>query len=156
VTSTTKWLEVFLVVLVLVVSACSGTTSSFTFPEADIGVGDELVTVWVADEPAERRQGLTEVDQLPRGIDGMLFVYEAEASVTFSMFNTLMSLDIWWFDANDVLVGSAEMEPCESRPCTSYGSPGPIQWVLETPQGKYDFAPGAMISYVAGSTIDSN
>lgn len=154
-TSTTKW-QVILLFLVLVVSACSGAISASTFTEADIGVGDELVTVWVADQHAERRRGLRGVDQLPRGIDGMLFVYETETSVTFSMFNTLMSLDIWWFDANGVLVGSAEMEPCESKPCTSYRSPGPIQWVLETPQDKYDFAPGAMISDVAGSTIDSN
>ncbi|MFV1960274.1 MAG: DUF192 domain-containing protein [Acidimicrobiia bacterium] len=148
-TSTTKWLTISLFVVV-------GCGAASTFPEADVGVGGEPVTVWVADEPAERRQGLREVDQLPRGIDGMLFVYETETSVTFSMFNTLMSLDIWWFDANGVLVASAEMEPCESKPCTSYRSPGPIQWVLETPQGKYDFAPGAMISDVAGSTIDSN
>ncbi len=148
-TSTTKWLAISLFVVV-------GCGAASTFPEVDIGVAGELATVWVADEPAERRQGLIGVDQLPRGIDGMLFVYEAETSVTFTMFNTLMPLDIWWFDANGVLVGSAEMEPCESRPCTSYGSPGPIQWVLETPQGKYDFAPGAMISDVAGSTIDSN
>jgi uncharacterized protein len=146
--STTKWLAVSLFVVV-------GCGAASTFPEADIDVAGELVTVWVADEPAERQQGLTEVDQLPRGIDGMLFVYETETSVTFTMFNTLMPLDIWWFDAKGVLVGSAEMEPCESRPCTSYRSPGPIQWVLETPQGKYDFAQGA-ISDVAGSTIDSN
>ncbi len=145
-----------LVALVLLVSGCSGAIPASIFPEAEIGVGDELITVWVADESAERQQGLMEVDQLPRDIDGMLFVFEAEASVTFAMFNTPMPLDIWWFDTTGVLVGWAEMEPCRSRPCTSYRSPGPIQWVLETPQDKYDFAPGAMISGIGDVTTDSN
>jgi uncharacterized membrane protein (UPF0127 family) len=154
-TSTTKW-PVILPGLVLAVFACSGAMPASTFPEADIGVGDELVTVWVADESAERRQGLMEVDQLPRGIDGMLFVFETERSVRFTMLNTPMPLDIWWFDATGVLVGSLEMEPCPSKPCPSYRSPGPIRWVLETPQDKFDFAPGVMISGVADATIDSN
>ncbi len=145
-----------LVALVLLVSGCSGAKPASTFPEAEIGVGDELITVWVADESAERRQGLMEVDQLPRGIDGMLFVFETEASVTFTMFNTPMPLDIWWFDATGVRVGWAEMEPCPSKPCPSYRSPGPIRWVLETRQDKYDFAPGVVISGVADATIDSN
>ncbi|MCH7582761.1 MAG: DUF192 domain-containing protein [Acidobacteria bacterium] len=145
-----------LVALMLLVSGCSGAIPASTFPEAEIGVGDELITVWVADEPAERRQGLMEVDQLPRDIDGMLFVFEAETSVTFAMFNTPMPLDIWWFDPAGVLVGWAEMEPCQSRPCTSYRSPGPIRWVLETPRDKYDFALGAVISGVADATTNSN
>ncbi|MCZ6740043.1 MAG: DUF192 domain-containing protein, partial [Actinobacteria bacterium] len=67
-----------LVALVLLVSGCSGAIPASTFPEAEISVGDELISVWVADESAERRQGLMEVDQLPRDIEGMLFVFEAE------------------------------------------------------------------------------
>ena len=146
--STAKWLAILLILVV----GCGGGS---TFPEADVTVGSEGLTVWVADTSEKRRQGLMTVEELPDDVDGMLFVYEAEASVTFAMFNTPMPLDIWWFDSTGVLIGSAQMEPCESKPCTSYRSPGPIQWVLETPQDKYDFAPGAMISG-ADSTIDSN
>ncbi len=149
-TSTTNWPAVVLL-LVLGVSACSQTTPASVFSEVDIGVGGEPLTVWVADETIERHQGLMEVDRLPRGIDGMLFVYESERSVTFSMFNTPMTLDIWWFDSNGVLVGSAEMDPCFTKPCTLYRSPGPIESVLETPQGRYDFQPG-----IGLSTIDSS
>lgn len=149
-TSTTNWPAVVLLA-VLGVSACSVATPASTFPVAGIEVGGEALTVWLADEPIERRQGLIGVDRLPRGIDGMFFVYESEQSVTFSMFNTPMTLDIWWFDSDSVLVGSTEMEPCFTKPCTSYRSPGPIESVLETPQGRYDFQPG-----IGLSTIDSD
>jgi uncharacterized membrane protein (UPF0127 family) len=148
--STTTW-RVILLSLVLAVSACSGATPASTLPEVGIEVGGEALTVWVADEPIVRRQGLMGVDRLPSGIDGMLFVYESEQSATFFMFNTPMTLDIWWFDSDGVLVGSAEMEPCFTKPCTRYRSPGPIESVLETPQGNYDFQPG-----IGLSTIDSN
>jgi uncharacterized membrane protein (UPF0127 family) len=149
-TSTTNWPAVVLL-LVLGASACSQATPASTSSEADIEVGGEPLTVWVADEPIERQQGLMGVDRLPLGIDGMLFVYESERSTTFSMFNTPMTLDIWWFDSDGVLVGSAEMEPCFAKPCTSYRSPGPIESVLETPQDRYDFRPG-----IGLSTIDSS
>ncbi len=149
-TSTTKC-TVILLSLVLAVSACSGATPTSALREAGIEVGGEPLTVWVADQPIERQQGLMGVDRLPGGIDGMLFVYESEQSTTFSMFNTPMTLDIWWFDSDGVLVGSAEMEPCFAKPCTFYRSPGPIESVLETPQGRYYFRPGMGLS-----TIDSS
>jgi len=149
-TSTTIWTAILLS-LVLAVSACSGATPTSDLREAGIEVGGEPLTVWVADQPIERQQGLMGVDRLPSGIEGMLFVYESEQSATFFMFNTPMTLDIWWFDSDGVLLGSAEMEPCFTRPCTFYRSPGPIESVLETPRGVYDFQPGTLLS-----TIDSN
>lgn len=131
----------------LVVVAC-GATPGAGFAEAEIALGEEVLTVWIATEPAERQQGLMEVDRLPPRLDGMLFVYQTSTSVTFTMFNTPMPLDIWWLDGEGVLIGSAEMEPCFSKPCTSYRSPGPIQWVLETPQGQYDFQSGVVLSTI--------
>lgn len=152
-TSTTKWLAILLFLMV----GCGGASRSVnTFPVADVTVGSEGLTVWVADESSERQKGLMEIEELPDGIDGILFAYSSPSSLTFQMLNTPMPLDIWWFDSTGILVGSAEMEPCESKPCTSYRSPGPIQWVLETPQDEYDFAPGTMISVAADSTIDSS
>lgn len=88
------------------------------------------------------------LDHLPGGIDGMLFVYSTPRTVGFHMRNTLIDLDIWWFDADMGLIGSAEMEPCEAEPCTSYASPGDVQWVLETTLGEYEFEPGDRLSIV--------
>ncbi len=101
----------------------------------------------IADEPAERGSGLMEVEDLG-ALDGMLFVYDAEAQATFVMLNTLIPLDVWWFDGDGLLIGTAEMDPCPFEPCVRYGSPGPVRWVLETPLGDFDFEMGSLLSNV--------
>lgn len=131
--------------VVLALGACS-TPAQPSFPTANIEVGEVELIVWVADETSERRQGLQDVDELPNGIDGMLFAYTSPVSASFSMRNTLIPLDIWWFDADTALLGGTRMEPCFEESCTSYGSPGPIMWAVETPAGAYEFELGALLS----------
>ncbi|HSM45840.1 MAG TPA: DUF192 domain-containing protein [Acidimicrobiia bacterium] len=103
----------------------------------------------VADTPTLRNQGLRSVEALPDDVDGMLFVFEEPRPATFGMRDTLLPLDIWWFDADGVLLGSARMEPCSSDPCPSYGSPGPISWALETPAGALDLTAGQRLVFDA-------
>lgn len=100
------------------------------------------MTVLVADTPGERNQGLREVERLPEGVDGMLFVFPEPRPATFVMEDTVIPLEIWWFDGDGVLLGSSEMEPCASGPCPTYGSPGEVGWALETPLGNVEFSPG--------------
>lgn len=116
-------------------------------PTESVAVGDQTVLVAVADEPAEQGSGLMEVEDLGR-LDGMLFVYDHEAPATFFMLNTPMPLDIWWFDGDGVLVGTAEMDPCPFEPCTRYGSPEPVRWALETQLGEFEFEMGSVLSTV--------
>lgn len=127
-------------------TATPPTTSPF--PIETIAVGETRLDVWVADEGEERSQGLMGVEELPEGIDGMLFVFETLHPAGFHMRNTLMELDIWWFDGDMILVGTTQMEPCTEEPCLTYQSPGDIQWALETPRGKSDFEPGDRLSIV--------
>lgn len=108
-----------------------------------IAVGDREITVWVAANDEDRGRGLMEVEQLPPPIDGMLFVFEEPRPASFWMLNTLIPLDIWWFDGEGTLVGSTTMQPCQAQPCPSYPSPGPVGWALETPAGDFDFANGS-------------
>ncbi len=75
----------------------------------------------------------------------MLFVFERSRSATFGMLNVPLPLDIWWFDENGVLLGSAAMDPCPEEPCTDYASPGSVMWALETPSGDFDFQPGEVL-----------
>ena len=104
----------------------------------------------VADNTFERASGLKETDDLGR-LDGMLFVYERPTSARFYMLDTLIPLDIWWFDGEGLLVGTTEMEPCPSEPCTRYASPGPVSWALETEMGVHEFAMGSQLSTVETS-----
>lgn len=112
------------------------------FETTDIDVGGATLTVAVAETSAQRSQGLRNVPELPAGVDGMLFVFGSTRTATFGMRDTLMPLAIWWFDEDGRLLGSAEMEPCPTEPCTSYGSPGEVRWALETPLGAVELVPG--------------
>lgn len=111
----------------------------------EISVGETSLTVLSADTWVLRNQGLREVEELPPGVDGMLFTWDAPFSPTFGMEDTLIPLDIWWFDQEGRLLGSTRMSTCLDGDCVSYRSPGPIQWALETPADEFDFPPGAQL-----------
>jgi uncharacterized membrane protein (UPF0127 family) len=88
-----------------------------------IQVGGLSLDVLVADTPAERQVGLTGVEEIPGGADGMLFVYEAPAPVRYWMLDVPIALDIWFFDPDGALIGGTEMAPCPTRlPPMSRGS----------------------------------
>lgn len=130
----------------MVVTGCvdppppDGTTVS------SLEIGEVGLTVWVADTPEERARGLSGVERLPDDIDGMLFVFEEPTIRTFHMLETVIPLDIWWFDADGILLGSTTMEPCPVAPCPGYESPGLVTWALETPQGVVELVAGAFLT----------
>jgi hypothetical protein len=133
----------------LVVAACGSGASPILemFLIDEIAVGDTTLTVLVADTATKRQQGLRDIETLD-GYDGMLFVFEETRPATFGMGDTLVPLDIWWFDAEGVLLGGTEMSPCPDDPCVSYASPAPIMWALETPAGEYELEVGTVLSTV--------
>jgi uncharacterized membrane protein (UPF0127 family) len=122
------------------------------FPVEAISVGEVEVTVWVAANDPDRARGLMDVEALPEPIEGMLFVFDSPTATEFWMLNTLIPLDIWWFDASGSLIGSTTMEPCETSPCPTYPSPGQVMWALETPAGVNQFPEGAVLTRGSGRT----
>ena len=120
-------------------------TGAGELPIETITVDDRSLTVLVADSTAERRQGLRDVPALPRGIDGMLFVFEEPQVAFFTPEDTLMELDLWWFGEDGRLIDSIDLRPCEGDECPSHVSPGQIRWVLETPDGSFAFDDGAAL-----------
>jgi uncharacterized membrane protein (UPF0127 family) len=118
-------------------------------PTTQLTVGDTALEVWVADESLERQQGLRAVEQLPEGVDGMLFVFPEPAIPNFIMSGTLIPLEVWFFDPQGALIGSHEMRPCPSDPCTLYPAPGRVGWAIETPLDERDFQIGDLLSVSA-------
>jgi uncharacterized protein len=102
------------------------------------GTGAVLLAVEaeLATTPETRTRGLMERPSLP--VDhGMLFIFEIAQPLSFWMFNTLISLDIIFADAERRITSVyASVPPC--RPpshCPTYRSHGPAQFVLEVNAG---------------------
>lgn len=75
----------------------------------------EVFSAWfcglAATTDATREQGLMDQTDL-RGYDAMLFEWPTDASLGFWMKDTLIPLDIAWYDGGGNEVDRAQMEPC--------------------------------------------
>jgi len=111
-------------------------------------VGGQVLSVAVAATSSQRSQGLSGLDGLPDNLDGMLFSWSEPSSASFHMRDVGFPLDVWFFDGAGKLIGSARMDTCPEGACTSYATPGPVTWALETPADQWEFAPGTQLSNV--------
>jgi hypothetical protein len=93
--------------------------------------------VAVATDRDQLAQGLMGVTDLG-GLDGMMFVWDADVASAFWMKDTLLSLDIAFFAADGTLVDLLSMEPCVAEPCEHYQPSGPYRYALEAPRGAFD------------------
>jgi uncharacterized membrane protein (UPF0127 family) len=130
-------------VLVLVVATLGGCASATLpampgFESETITVDGRDVTLAVADTPAARRRGLMGVTDLGR-LDGMLFVFEADTDGGFWMKDTLIPLDITFFDVAGAAVDHLTMEPCITDSCPTYFSSAPYRYAIEVPAGSLEF-----------------
>lgn len=109
--------------------------SGFEIVEARLAGRPLLLAL--ADTPTLRRRGLMEVESLG-DLDGMVFAWSEPGGVSFWMKNTLIPLDIGFFDADGVLFQVISMTPCAADPCPTYPSIGPVRYALETLPGFFD------------------
>jgi uncharacterized membrane protein (UPF0127 family) len=104
------------------------------FDITTVALDGETLLVAVADDRDERQQGLMYLEDLG-DLDGMLFVFEEDSSGGFWMKNTLIPLDIAFFDVSGDFVDGFEMEPCTDDPCRTYQPSGSYRYALEMPAG---------------------
>lgn len=111
--------------------------------------GKESFAVKVADDGAERAQGLMFVEAMPLS-EGMLFVYEAPRRVSFWMKNTLIPLDMVFADASGTVTRvHTGAVPGDLTPID--GGEG-VQFVLEINAGlagKLGIGPGTVMRHPA-------
>ncbi len=100
----------------------------------EIGIDGKELLVAVADSPELRRAGLMFIEDL-EDLDGMLFIFESDTSGGFWMKNTLLPLDIAFFDLTGRFVDGFAMEPCTADPCPSYLPSGSYRYALEMEAG---------------------
>lgn len=99
-----------------------------------IRVGGIAIEVELADEPAERQQGLMFRESLAED-QGMLFAYPEERILGFWMKNTLIPLDIAYINREGRIVDIKQMEPQSTQ---THNSAAPAMYALEMNQGWFE------------------
>ena len=102
----------------------------FGEPTNTIYVDELAIGVTIADEPDERRQGLSGLKSLPE-LEGKLFVFEETGNYGIWMKDMFFPIDVIWIDENLRIVHIEENVLPNSYPAT-YNSPVPARFVLET------------------------
>ncbi len=115
------------------------------FETASIELNGETLLVAIADTPELRSRGLMGVVDFGN-LHGMLFVYELATNGAFWMRNTLVPLDIAFFEGDGTLVKVLTMLPCPAEfadaECDRYRPDGPYTFALERPAGTLLGLPG--------------
>ena len=101
--------------------------------------GERLIRAEVVRSDADRSRGLMyRLWLAPNG--GMLFVFDPPHPVAFWMKNTLIPLEMRFYDASGQFITRHIATPCTHSPCAHYPSDGEIAYVLET-RARYRCAP---------------
>jgi uncharacterized protein len=108
--------------------------------ESPDGEPAKVCCALIADDDRERHRGMRERQDFG-GYDGMVFVYETDSYLPYTMSTVPIPLSIAWFDASGGFLDSREMEPCPSGDgCPGYPPPQPYRYALEV-QGPDGLAP---------------
>lgn len=123
-----------LATLVGCLTACNGQSNA-EHPQAlhfaqTIFLNQQAIKVAVLDTALEREQGLMWVTELPEN-HGALFVFEHEGEVGFWMKNTLLPLDILFFNKQGQLIKTIQAaQPCSKNDCPIFVAKQ-VKFVLE-------------------------
>lgn len=132
-------------------SAATSTTEALdvpeelsVFPVKEVVVGDRVLALAIADDPGLRALGLMGVSDLG-DLDGMLFFWRHDGDDMW-MKDTIIPLDIVWFNEDGSFKDRASMVPCpRGEPCPTYApgdgydfryaieaEPGTLDWIDES------------------------
>jgi len=102
----------------------------------EIHIKDAPLTVYVADEPHEQTQGLSDREYMAEN-EGMIFIFSESIVPTFWMKEMKFGLDIIWLDAKNTIIGIEKNVLPETFPKT-FAPFYPVKYVLEVNAGWSD------------------
>ncbi len=135
-----------LLALLIALTGCPASAG-----DTQVELKGKRFNVELADEHDERVRGLMHRESMPAG-NGMLFVFEAAEPQAFWMSNTLIPLDIMYFDGERRFVsGHYRVPTCKrgGQNCPNYPSEGDAKYVLELNAGvgaALDLRPGDVLT----------
>ena len=112
------------------------------FKKHSLEINAVKLVVEIADDSKKTAYGLMNIDELPKGIDGMLFVFPKREKLSFWMKNTRIPLSIAYIDDNYKIISIQDMEPESSMLLESrlkrYQSPKAVRYALELKKGDFE------------------
>ena len=130
-------LAVLFTVLALPAAALAGTAIDPGTATITTRSGAKVVVqVEIARTSAERQRGLMNRRTLPAKA-GMVFVYPQAVSNGFWMKNTLIPLDIAFYDGRGRILRILTMQPCRRDPCKVYDPGVSYRAALEVNAGSF-------------------
>lgn len=126
---------------------------AFTITAADGAMAEWCAML--ADTAAQRARGLMHQTDLG-GYDAMVFRYTEPHTGGFWMKDTIIPLDVAYFDAEGRFVSAHAMEPCPEAAgdsCPSYPPAGPYLHAVEVPKNgtlPLGIGPGSAIAFPGG------
>lgn len=125
------FIKCFVLLTVLWSASISQAQSLVTFESKNFEIGQESVTLEIADNDTRRMQGLMHRTFLAPN-HGMLFVFPKPYRASFWMKNTPLALDIAFVNACGTIINIQSMTPFSQKLHTS---PEPIWWAIEMKKG---------------------
>jgi uncharacterized membrane protein (UPF0127 family) len=120
--------------MLFLLAGCTNAASTQR-PEPVVRLHGHAFSVELATDDTSRQLGLMMRTSLAAD-RGMLFVFPEVGPQAFWMKNTLIPLDILYFDTKRHLVSmQLDVPPCRADPCPTYPSNAPALYVLELPAG---------------------
>lgn len=111
------------------------TTGQALDVSAQVTIADQVIQLEVARTPQEQSTGLMFRTELADD-RGMLFLFNAPRVARFWMKNVPISLDMVFMQDGEVVAIAADVPPCTTPTCPTYGPDGMVNQVLELRGGR--------------------